>query len=75
MKSIFEENIIKRLGVSVLVGVLAAVLVVPRSIPGEMAVGWWGVLYPKYCYMQYQEDESGEIPPEVRVKIKFLFLK
>lgn len=71
----------KRIYVSVLAGMAAAVLTV--GIPQrESRLAWWGTLYPEFCFSELPDRTEKENPqedrailPEQEVKISFWLAK
>lgn len=68
-----------RIGMSVLSGILAAVILsgALQYDPGQRTLAWWGVMYPQFCFAEKQEEpimeKDGEKHP--RVKISFWLAK
>lgn len=66
------RNVKNRILVSVIVGILSCILILGSDSPGNteerMPLAWWGILYPKYCFMQMEEKVEEK-------KISFWFAK
>lgn len=68
-----------RIGMSVLAGMLAAMILSGGVGYGteQKALAWWGVMYPEFCFAEKQEEpikeKDGEKHP--RVKISFWLAK
>lgn len=65
----------KRMGISVLAGMLAAIILsgALQYDPEQKILAWWGVMYPEFCFAEKQTEHTDEKDKEKQPRVKVSF--